>query len=168
MGKKSTSTKANRSAAKKPATTHGVGRPILEAADVRTIVSELAAQIAPGDVEAIIENESQLRTRAAELQSGELPLLGEQLILALDCLRDHADGTCPQIPYYTISLLAAAVCYFTDELDVIPDFLPHIGRLDDAAVMAVAYQLGAAGLQRYCDWKGRDLGAVLCTPRVHA
>ena len=88
-------------------------------------------------------------------------MLGEQLSVALDCLRDHVDGACPQIPYYTISLLAAAVSYFADELDVIPDFLPRVGHLDDAVVMAMAYELGRDGLRRYCAWKGRDAHTLL-------
>ena len=84
-----------------------------------------------------------------------------QLELALDCLRDHVDHKCPQIPYATISLVAAAISYFSEPLDVIPDFLPRIGNLDDAAVMGMACELGGAGLQRYCDFTGRDAAALL-------
>ena len=83
------------------------------------------------------------------------------LRVALDCLRDHVAGNCPQIPYSTISLLAAGVCYFADELDLVPDFLSRIGRLDDGAVMAMAFQLGADGIRRYCTATGRDADAVL-------
>jgi len=135
--------------------------PLLNRADVRTILYELANRLAPADLTALLETESQLRDRAAHLQAEDLSVLGEQLSVALDCLRDHADGACPQIPYYTISLLAAAVSYFADELDVIPDFLPRVGHLDDAVVMAMAYELGRDGLRRYCAWKGRDAHTLL-------
>lgn len=137
------------------------GAPLLNRADIRTILYELANRVAPADVTALMQSEHDLRDRAADLQSADLALLGEQLALALDCLRDHVDGACPQIPYYTISLLAAAVSYFADELDVIPDFLPRVGHLDDAVVMALAYELGRDGLRRYCAWKGRDANALL-------
>ena len=135
--------------------------PLLSRADVRTILYELANRLAPADLTALLETESQLRDRAAHLQAEDLSVLGEQLSVALDCLRDHADGACPQIPYYTISLLAAAVSYFADELDVIPDFLPRVGHLDDAVVMAMAYELGRDGLRRYCAWTGRDAHTLL-------
>ena len=102
---------------------------------------------------------------AAALTSPHLALLCEQLNVALDCLHDHVAGACPQIPYHTISLLAAAVYYFTDSLDVIPDFLPRIGRLDDAVVMAMAFRLADPGVRRYCTWKGRDADALLSTRR---
>jgi uncharacterized membrane protein YkvA (DUF1232 family) len=125
------------------------------------IVHDLANRIAPADVTALLQAERDLRKRAASLVSDELQLLAEQLSLALDCLRDHVGGACPQIPYYTISVLAAAVSYFANELDVIPDFLPRVGRLDDAVVMAMAFELGRDGVRRYCAWKGRDANTVL-------
>ena len=135
-------------------------QPLLERSDIRTILYELANRVAPADVTTLMQGERELRRRGADLQSDELRLLSEQLDLALDCLRDHVDGACPQIPYYTISLLAAAVSYFADELDVIPDFLPRVGHLDDAVVMALAYELARDGLRRYCAWKGRDAEAL--------
>ncbi len=137
------------------------GRPLLQRSDIRTILYEVANQLAPADVVALLAHERDFRKRAAGLGAADVHALGAQLSLALDCLRDHVGGACPQIPYYTISLLAAAVSYFARELDVIPDFLPQVGRLDDAVVMALAFQLARPGLQRYCDWKGRDLDAVL-------
>ncbi len=138
---------------------------ILQPADIRAIILDLANSMAPGDVAALLQHERALRTKAAGLDPQRLPLLPAQLALALDCLRDHFEGTCPQIPYYTISLLAGAVYYFADEIDAIPDFLPRIGSLDDAVVMAVAFQLGEAGLRRYCTWKERDLDLLLHIPR---
>jgi len=160
MPRRTPGTRPPRVAAKKRRST-APQAPLLNRADIRTILYELANRLAPADLTALLETEDELRKRAAALQSEDLPLLGEQLSVALDCLRDHADGACPQIPYYTISLLAAAVSYFADELDVIPDFLPRVGHLDDAVVMAMAYELGRDGLRRYCAWKGRDAHELL-------
>ena len=161
MVRKATSGRSPRPPVKKRSSTRARRRPLLERSDVRSIVYELANRVAPADVTALLQAERDLRQRAARMQGNHLHLLAEQLALALDCLRDHVDGACPQIPYYTISLLAAAVSYFADQLDVIPDFLPRVGRLDDAVVMAMAYELGHDGLRRYCAWKGRDAHTVL-------
>jgi uncharacterized membrane protein YkvA (DUF1232 family) len=128
---------------------------------------DLARHIAPADVTAMMGREQELRVRAAALTTPPLPLLRDQLAVALDCLRDHVAGNCPQIPYSTISLLAAGVCYFADELDFVPDFLSRVGRLDDGAVMAMAFQLGADGVRRYCTATGRDADAVLGSASVH-
>lgn len=161
MARKTIGGRSSRPPVKKRRSASARQRPLLERGDIRLIVYELANRVAPADVTALLQAERDLRQRAARLQADNLHLLAEQLSLALDCLRDHVDGACPQIPYYTISLLAAAVSYFADQLDVIPDFLPHIGQLDDAVIMAMAYELGRDGLRRYCAWKGRDAHTVL-------
>jgi uncharacterized membrane protein YkvA (DUF1232 family) len=139
--------------------------PILDVSDVRAILSDLAQQLAPADVAELIAQEEDLRARAVELEMPEFALLRNQLELALDCLHDHVAGACPQIPFSTIALLAAAVQYFADEVDVIPDFLPHVGRLDDGAIMAMACQLAQDGLERSCISTGRSPYSILGTAR---
>jgi len=169
MAQKS-SKRAARQTAKPAAVTRARRRtrkapPVLDRRDVRRIITELAARIAPADVTTLMSQEATIRAKAREIRDPHLLPFRAQLELALDCLRDHVDERCPQIPYYTISLLGAAALYFSDELDAIPDFLPHIGNLDDAVVMGIACQLGADGLRRYCDWKGRDAYGILVPVR---
>ncbi|MCK6554877.1 DUF1232 domain-containing protein [Candidatus Binatia bacterium] len=142
--------------------------PLLQADDIRTILMDIASTVAPGDVIELLGHADELRTRAAEMNAPHVDLFRAQLDLALACLTDHIAGDCPQIPYSTIGLLAGAVCYFSDQLDVIPDFLPNVGQLDDAVVLAMAFHMGEAGLRRYCDWKGIDLEPLRHTDPIPA
>jgi len=138
------------------ATRHAKSAPpaFLTRAEVVRAVIELANTLAPADVGDLLVAESTIRERAAKLPGAPGRALRAELELALLCLKDHVTGRCPQIPYYAISLLAAGVAYLADQLDFIPDFLPRIGMIDDALVMAVAFDLGRDGLKRYCVWKG--------------
>lgn len=146
--------------------------PLLTAAELRRAVFELANTLAPADVDDLFAEEAALRERATLLGGEPGNLLRLQVDLALACLRDHAAGEAPQIPYYTISLLAAGLAYLADELDLVPDFLPKVGTLDDALVMAMACQLAEDGLRRYCTWKEIDpvpaLGAERAARRRRA
>jgi len=151
---------ARRASGRPVATPSTTAQPILRRSDVRQILRDLADRIAPADVESLLSREEDVRGRAGALEGPRLALLRDQTLLAIDCLRDHLNGTCPQIPYYSIAILGAAVSYFASELDVIPDFLPKIGRLDDALVMALACQLAAADLQRYCDATGHSTAGL--------
>jgi uncharacterized membrane protein YkvA (DUF1232 family) len=135
--------------------------PLLEPDDVRTALVDMARLMAPADVTALMGREQEVRRRATQLTAPQLALLRDQLALALDCLHDHVAGNCPQIPYSTISLLAAGVSYFADDLDLVPDFLARIGRLYNGAMMAMAFQLAADGVRRYCTASGRDSDAAL-------
>ena len=124
--------------------------------DLEQIVDELACAVAPRDVEAIVQREKILRAKIAELDD-ELGWLRRQLSLLFDCLRDFQAGQCPQIPFSTVALSAAAILYFSNEVDLAPDFLPRLGKLDDAAVVTVAMDRARKGLDRYCAATGRRL-----------
>ena len=150
--------------ADKPTRATRTSAPIITADELRRAIFELANTLAPGDVDDLLGTEDDLRERAARMDGERRKLFAAQLEIAIMCLRDHAGGLCPQIPYFTISMLAAALAYLIDDLDVIPDFLPRIGTLDDALVMAMAFQLAEDGLRRYCIWKEIDLTPALVAP----
>lgn len=59
----------------------------------------------------------------------------EDLVTAYYCALDR------QTPTYVRVALLAALAYFIDPFDVIPDVLPIIGLSDDAAVLAGAIKL---------------------------
>jgi uncharacterized membrane protein YkvA (DUF1232 family) len=130
--------------------------PLITIPELRRAVLELANTLAPADVDDLLGSEDEMRARAERLDGDAGKLLVAQLELALTCLQDHAAGRCPQIPYFTISMLAAGLAYLVDEFDLIPDFLPRIGTLDDALVMAMAFRFAEPGLRRYCTWKEID------------
>ena len=112
-----------------------------------------AATVAPADVTALLAQGAILRERL----SGERavhPALAQRARVALHLLADHAHGACPQIPYQTVSMLAAALFYYLEPMDVVPDFIPRAGTADDALVLDIAWRLCRAGVQRYIDWKG--------------
>lgn len=130
-----------------------VGDPILSAKDVRSSLAQKAATMAPGDVDELIAREEEIKARFAG-ETSPHPLLVRQAKMALQLLNDHVSGIAPQIPYFTISLLGVALFYFLDKEDAIPDWIPNVGTTDDALVLEIAFEMGAAGIVRYCDFKG--------------
>lgn len=121
--------------------------------DVAAFVDAQATRIAAPDVHALVADAGVLRDKAAAVEGERFEVFRRQVDDALTCLEDHAAGRCPQIPYYTIAVLAAALFYFHSTVDAVPDFLPRLGVVDDALVMAVATELAADGLRRYQTWK---------------
>ena len=53
--------------------------------------------------------------------------------LLLELLRD------PRVPLRSKALIAGAAAYVASPIDLIPDFIPVIGRMDDAAVIVLAF-----------------------------
>ena len=125
--------------------------PGLRLRDFRSHLLRHAAEIAPADVTALVARATELRRRA--LADGRThPALRHDVELALALLRAHAAGSIPHVPYRTVGLLAAALYYYLDPLDVIPDFVPVAGTADDALVLACAHKEGADGVRRYRAW----------------
>ena len=53
----------------------------------------------------------------------------------LNMLRAYTSGEYRQVPWKTISFIAAAIIYFINPMDVLPDIIPGFGYLDDATVI---------------------------------
>jgi len=118
--------------------------PAIRLRDFRNHLLRHAAEIAPADVTALLARAPALRRRAAT-DGKTRPTLRHDVDLALAILRDHAAGVIPHVPYRTVGLLAAALYYYLDPLDVIPDFVPGVGTADDALVLAYAYKVDHSG-----------------------
>ncbi len=46
----------------------------------------------------------------------------------------------PEVPAAKKLIIGGALLYFVSPIDIIPDFIPLIGKADDAAVIAAAFQ----------------------------
>jgi len=136
------------------------GKTLLASSDFTSYLREKADQLAPADVQTLLSQVDTVRSRA-EQERERHPRLTRHVELSLRLLADHVDGQCPQIPYYTVSLLAVAVLYFIDPLDVIPDWIPGVGTSDDALIFELAFAIGRPGIERYCTWKGISTDGLL-------
>jgi len=127
--------------------------PALSSRDFERHLLAKAAQVAPADVIALVARADEIRAEVAA-EEPQHATLAHHVPLALDLLSDHVRGDCSQIPYYTVSLLTAALHYYVEPFDVIPDFIPRVGKADDAHVFELAWRYGRAGIERYVAWKG--------------
>lgn len=76
--------------------------------------------------------------------------------LALACVRDVVYGRY-RLPWKTMAALSGALAYFLSPLDVVPDFIPLSGFIDDAAVLGLVFGVAEVDLRRYCQWRGLDV-----------
>jgi uncharacterized membrane protein YkvA (DUF1232 family) len=77
-----------------------------------------------------------------------------QASLVLELIDDYRDGNYRSIPWRSLAIAAGALLYSVSASDVIPDFVPVLGQLDDAVVIAGAMFLIRKDLQRYVRFKG--------------
>lgn len=68
-------------------------------------------------------------------------------------IRDYWSGNYRQVPWKTVAAVVGALVYVLMPLDLIPDFIPVVGLLDDAGVIAACLKLVSDDLVEYEKWK---------------
>lgn len=77
----------------------------------------------------------------------------EDLKLMVGMIIDYVKGNYDSVPWNTIAAVTGAVIYFVSPIDVIPDFIPVAGYVDDALVIKLALDFIGQDLSKYKEWK---------------
>ena len=80
----------------------------------------------------------------------------EDLKCMVEMISDYVKGDYKNVPWNTIAAIAGAVIYFVLPIDIIPDFIPVAGYLDDALVIKLALDFIDQDLKKYQEWKAED------------
>ena len=80
-------------------------------------------------------------------------LVKEQFFTLGRLLRAYASGDYRTIPWKSLLLIVAAILYFINPIDVIPDLLPIIGLSDDFAVLFMVYKSIGSDIDKFLEWE---------------
>ncbi len=78
----------------------------------------------------------------------------EEVKLYFSMLKDFFTKKYTQVPIGTIVSIAATLLYVLAPLDLIPDFMPFAGYLDDAGIVTLCIKGFKADLETYKEFKG--------------
>ena len=68
-------------------------------------------------------------------------------------LKDYTSGNYKNVPWKFIGAVGFAVAYLISPVDVIPDVIPLLGFVDDAAVFAMVVKAFGSEIEAYRIWK---------------
>lgn len=77
----------------------------------------------------------------------------DNLVLLLDMFEDYINGAYTAIPKNSIVAGVVALMYWLNPFDLVPDFMPGVGLLDDAAVLAASIAFMGEDVKAYRAWK---------------
>ena len=107
-----------------------------------------ARDFSPKDLEKVMAD-----AQTAEEKGGKLGEQIENFKVLWSLLKDYYNGTYRNVPWKFIAAIGFAVAYLISPIDVIPDFIPLVGYVDDAAVFGLVVKSFMSEIEEYKTWK---------------
>lgn len=91
-----------------------------------------------------------------EIKLSKIPIAGKYLSdvpVLISLVKSYIAKEYTEIPIGSIIAIIGALIYVLNSIDIIPDFIPGIGLLDDVAVISIAYKLVHDDVEEYKSWR---------------
>jgi uncharacterized membrane protein YkvA (DUF1232 family) len=111
-----------------------------------------AKNVTEDDVSKVLEKEKAILGKA----HGPLEKFAQNIKLLFSVIKDYVNGSYKEIPWLAIAAIVGSLLYIFSPIDLIPDFIPAAGLLDDAAVLGFCLKGISADLKKYSIWKNQD------------
>lgn len=108
------------------------------------------SEVTGADARIVLAREPEARTRVRRFAGmcGPWEQYGRQILLLFELLRDWREGRQP-MPWRSVAAVTAALLYFINPFDMMPDLLPAVGYLDDFVVIGACMRLIQSDLRAY-------------------
>lgn len=119
----------------------------------KVIVADLKNRqknITVNDIKEIVADTGKQKNASAKARKINLV---DEVKLCWDFIRDSISGCYPDYSLSSVLLIGAALTYLISPLDVIPDFVPLGGLLDDATAITIVIKLLYMELSKYKEWR---------------
>jgi uncharacterized membrane protein YkvA (DUF1232 family) len=118
-------------------------------------VKEGAEKVTPKDIETVVDKSEGINKKFSA--RGPLRRFIEDGKILTALIKDWRAGKYRKALYGTIAAAAFALIYVFNPFDLVPDVLPFIGAVDDAAVVGACLMLVERDLKAYRIWKESQL-----------
>jgi len=115
-----------------------------------------AKTVTENDLERIMLAGDDIRKAFSDAEP--LRRFANDLELFLSLIDDHWNRRYGEAPYWSICIIVFSLIYVLSPLDLIPDAIPNIGHVDDAAVVSLCLKMTEKELDDYRTWKKNQSG----------
>ncbi len=125
----------------------------ISGAEAKQVLVQGAESVTDDDIQEVI-------ARADDIQSmfsSQSPLgrFMSDMKVMISLTKDFWNKNYREVPWWTIGAIVSALLYVLNPLDIVPDVIPFVGLLDDAAVISACLFLVEKDINRYRKWKER-------------
>jgi len=109
--------------------------------------------VSEDDVQEVVDKADAIEERLS--REGPLGRVVEDGKLLVALVKDYWRREYRQVPYWTLAAITFTLLYVANPFDLVPDALPGVGLVDDAAVLSVCLLMVEQDLYDYKAWKER-------------
>ena len=106
------------------------------------------------DLEKVIKSEKKLANKFSTVKV--LTKYVDQFKLLIAIIKDYKNGKYKDIPWYSIAAIGVALLYILLPVDLIPDFIPFVGYIDDITVLLICLKMVQSDIEKYEVWKSKQ------------
>lgn len=110
-----------------------------------------AAAVNSEDVQKVLNKANEITQKV--VKSPSLQRFLKDVALLISMVKDFWSGAYREIPWWVIAAVVFTLLYVLSPIDLLPDFIPGIGLLDDALVISLCIAMIEQDLLRYQGWK---------------
>ena len=111
-----------------------------------------------GQSEALLNDKDELDNFLYRLEQkiNDMPFVGKKFLMIpvmISLVKHYVQRKYTTVPYGTILAVLSALIYFLSPIDIIPDFIPLAGYLDDMAVVGLCMNMVKIDIETYDKWR---------------
>ena len=87
-----------------------------------------------------------------EGEEGEIRGLANKVKIFIRMIRAYIEGEYREVPWKTMLIILAGLIYFLNPFDLVPDFLPGVGYMDDITVVLWVFKSVEEDILKFQDY----------------
>ena len=108
--------------------------------------------------EALLNDKDELDNFLYRLEQkiNDMPFVGKKFSMIpvmISLVKNYVQGKYTTVPYGTILAVLSALIYFLAPIDLVPDFIPLAGYIDDMAVLGLCMNMVSIDIETYEKWR---------------
>ena len=116
-----------------------------------------AANVTDEDVKDVLVKQQKVEDIVRH--AGALRAYWEDVKTFFSMVKDYVGGVYREVPFGTVAAIVGSLAYVLSPIDVIPDFIPVLGYLDDGMVLGLCLKLVRGDVEDYRRWQSKQLSA---------
>ena len=113
-------------------------------------------KVSKSDVQQALEKAEPVLKKLGNSTVEKVRVMAKQATLVFEMLKSWWKGEI-DLPWKTVAAMTVSLLYLASPIDLLPDFFPLAGYIDDLFVVAVAMELVQDELKDFAEQKGLDL-----------